>query len=124
MRALIVDDSKFLRNYLRNTLQQMGVTCEEANNGQEALAALGSMGPFDLMLLDANMPVMSGIECIKTRYNSQLSPKTKVMMVTTEAEYSYIQRTLDYGADEFLMKPFTPEALREKLSMLGFATAS
>jgi len=74
------------------------------------------------MLLDVNMPGMSGLECVKTVRESGLQPAMKVMMVTTEADHSYIRQALDYGADEFLMKPFTPESLREKLAMIGLAT--
>ena len=48
----------------------------------------------------------------------------KVMMVTTEADHSFILKALDNGADEFLMKPFTPESLKEKMALLGFASAA
>ena len=123
MRALIVDDSSFIREYLRQLLQRMGVVCEEARNGQEALSALNAEA-FDLMLLDLNMPVMNGLECVKMLRDNKVSPLTKVMMVTTEADNIFICRALEYGADEFLMKPFTPEGLREKMSMLGFTTAA
>jgi two-component system chemotaxis response regulator CheY len=123
MRALIVDDSSFIREYLRRLLQPMGVACEEARNGEEALSMLDSE-EFDLILLDLNMPVMNGLECVKMLRDCKLSPLTKVMMVTTEADNSFICRALEYGADEFLMKPFTPEGLREKMSMLGFTTAA
>jgi two-component system chemotaxis response regulator CheY len=71
------------------------------------------------MLLDHNMPVMNGLECVKILRETGLSPHTKVMMVTTEGNSSVIRRALEYGADEFLMKPFMPEELREKLSILG-----
>jgi two-component system, chemotaxis family, chemotaxis protein CheY len=123
MRALIVDDSSFIREYLRQLLQRMGAVCEEARNGEEALSVLNAEA-FDLMLVDLNMPVMNGLECVKTLRDSKASPLMKVMMVTTEADNSFICRALEYGADEFLMKPFTPEGLREKMSMLGFTTAA
>jgi len=67
------------------------------------------------------MPRMSGLECVKQLREQQLQVPMKVMMVTTEADNSYICQALDFGADEFLMKPFTPECLREKLMMLGMA---
>ena len=129
MRVLIVDDSSFIREYLRQTLQRMGMVCEEAGNGQEALDAFvreaGSEDVgFDLMLLDVNMPVMNGLECVRILRESRLGPETRVMMVTTEADSSYIGRALEYGADEFLMKPFTAEALRDKLLILGFKIAA
>ena len=124
MRALIVDDSSFIREYSRRILQRMGVTCEEARDGQQALVALSGTEHFDLMLLDLNMPVMNGLECVRTLRETGLCPHTKVMMVTTDGNPSVIHRALEYGADEFLMKPFTPEGLREKMSILGLAAVA
>jgi two-component system, chemotaxis family, chemotaxis protein CheY len=121
MRALIVDDSKFLRGYMRQLLEKMGMNCAEATNGREALEMLAHEDVYDFMLLDVNMPVMDGLTCVKILRQAGLQPPMKVMMVTTEADNSFICSALDYGADEFLMKPFTPEGLREKLLMLGLA---
>jgi two-component system chemotaxis response regulator CheY len=121
MRALIVDDSTFIREYLRHLLGRMGVSCVEAADGNAALEVLAAQPPFDLMLLDVNMPVMNGLECVKELRRARLQPEMKVMMVTTEADNSFISKALDNGADEFLMKPFTPESLREKMMILGLA---
>jgi len=121
MNALIVDDSRFIRQYLRQLLEGMSITCEEASDGAEALTVLRTAMQFDFMLLDVNMPGMSGLECVKQLREQKLQPPMKVMMVTTEADNSYICQALDYGADEFLMKPFTPECLHEKMVMLGIA---
>ncbi len=123
MRALIVDDSSFIRDYLRQLLDRMGVSCEEAVNGSNALEVLAAAQAFDLMLLDVNMPVMNGLECVKALREAHLGPEMKVMMVTTEADNSFILTALNNGADEFLMKPFTPEGLRAKMALLGFAAA-
>ena len=123
MRALIVDDSRFIRQHMRQLLERMGTSCEEATDGQAALEILRGPSAFDFMLLDVNMPNMSGLECVKTLRDAGLHPPMKVMMVTTEADNSFICRALEYGADEFLMKPFTPESLREKLAMLGLAAS-
>ena len=123
MRALIVDDSSFIRDYLRQLLHRMGVVCEEAVDGNDALEMLAAAQNFDLMLLDVNMPVMNGLECVKALREARLGPGMKVMMVTTEADHSFISTALDNGADEFLMKPFTPESVREKMVLLGFAAA-
>ena len=123
MRALIVDDSSFIREYLRYLLSQMDVVCEEAVDGSDALTVLAAKETFDLMLLDVNMPVMDGLECVKALREARLGPAMKVMMVTTEADHSFIATALDNGADEFLMKPFTPESLREKMLLLGVLAA-
>jgi two-component system chemotaxis response regulator CheY len=124
MRVLIVDDSSFIREYLRWLLQRMGVECREAGNGREALEMMRSDEAFDLMLLDLNMPVMNGLECVRALRANSLGAATKVMMVTTEGDGSFMCQALEYGADEFLMKPFTLESLREKMSMLGFEMAA
>jgi two-component system chemotaxis response regulator CheY len=121
MKVLIVDDSRFIRQYLRQLLEGMGMRCEEAADGREAIEVLRGALRFDFMLLDVNMPVMNGLDCVKELREAKLHPPMKVMMVTTEADNSFIYRALEYGADEFLMKPFTPESLREKLLMLGLA---
>ena len=122
MRALIVDDSRFVRDYLRGLLEKMGVECDEAADGQIGMARLHENDPFDLALIDWNMPVVDGFEMLKSMRAEGYS-EVKVMMVTTEAEDDFIIRSLDAGADEYLMKPFDNEALTEKLAMLGLVEA-
>jgi two-component system chemotaxis response regulator CheY len=123
MRALIVDDSKFIRQYLRQHLEQAGVMCEEAEDGKAAVELLRQDSAFELMLSDVNMPVMNGLECVRRVRLEQLAPQMKVVMVTTEADNTFINQALDFGADEFLMKPFTPQSLREKLLLIGVELA-
>jgi two-component system chemotaxis response regulator CheY len=118
MRALIVDDSRFVRGYLRGLLEEKGIECEEAADGQAGIDQLHGNGPFDLALVDWNMPVMNGLDMLKT-LRAEGYGDVKVMMVTTEAENDFILRALDAGADEYLMKPFDDEALTEKLAMMG-----
>ena len=118
MRALIVDDSRFVRGYLRGLLEVKGIECEEASDGRAGLERLTGNGPFDVALVDWNMPVMNGLEMLRQVRADGFSG-LKVMMVTTEAESDCIVRALDAGADESLMKPFDDDALTEKLAMLG-----
>jgi two-component system chemotaxis response regulator CheY len=118
MRALIVDDSRFVRGFLRGLLQEKGIECEEAADGQAGLDRLHGDHIFDLALLDWNMPVMNGLEMLK-ELRAEGFNGIKVMMVTTEAENDFILRALEAGADEYLMKPFDDDALKEKLAMLG-----
>ena len=120
MRALIVDDSRFVRGYLRSLLQEKGIECEEVPDGQAGLERLHDGAEFDLVLLDWNMPVMNGLEMLM-RLRAEGHGGTKVLMVTTEAENDYIVRALDAGADEYLMKPFDHKAFDDKLAMLGIA---
>jgi two-component system chemotaxis response regulator CheY len=120
MRALIVDDSRFMRAHLRQLLERLGVECTEAGDGLQALDLLRAEdAAFAFMLLDVNMPRMTGLECVKQLRKSALGPEMKVMMVTTECDNVFIETALRHGADEFLMKPFTTEGLREKLAMMG-----
>ncbi len=122
MRALIVDDSRFVRGFLRSLLEEKGIECVEAADGKAGLEKLHGDLAFDLALLDWNMPVMNGFEMLQTM-RAQGYTGTKVLMVTTEAENDFILRALDAGADEYLMKPFDDEALNEKLAMLGLVEA-
>jgi two-component system chemotaxis response regulator CheY len=122
MRALIVDDSRFVRGYLRGLLEEKGIECEEAGDGQAGMDQLSAGAPFDLALVDWNMPVMNGLEMLQ-KMRAEGYCDVKVMMVTTEAENDFILRALDAGADEYLMKPFDDEALTEKLAMLGLVEA-
>jgi two-component system chemotaxis response regulator CheY len=126
MRALIVDDSRFVRMTLRGMLEQRGIECAEAADGQAGLdqihAQLQAAAQFDLALVDWNMPVMDGLDMLK-QIRAEGFSEMKVMMVSTEAENDFIIRALDAGADEYLMKPFDDEALSEKLAMLGLVEA-
>ncbi|MGA3081737.1 MAG: response regulator [Terracidiphilus sp.] len=122
MRALIVDDSRFVRGYLRGLLEEKGIECEEAADGQTGIDQLNSDAPFDLALVDWNMPGMNGLDML-TQLRAEGHSDVKVLMVTTEAENDFIVRALDAGADEYLMKPFDDEALTEKLAMLGLVEA-
>jgi len=118
MRALIVDDSRFVRDFLRGLLEERGIECEEASDGCVALERLHTGNEFDLALVDWNMPNMNGLDMLK-KMRSEGYTDVKVMMVTTEAENDFITRALDAGADEYLMKPFDDQALGEKLVILG-----
>jgi two-component system chemotaxis response regulator CheY len=122
MRALIVDDSRSSRGYLRSLLEEKKIKCEEAASGQAGLDRLHSGLPFDLVLLDWNMPEMSGLEVLK-QLRAEGCGGVKVMLVTTEAGNDFILRALEAGADEYLMKPFGEETLTKKLATLGLVEA-
>jgi len=122
MRALIVDDSRFVREFLRGLLRKRGIECAEAADGQAALDLIHGNPAFDLALVDWNMPVMGGLEMVR-QLRADGFTGIKVLMVTTEAENDYIVRALNAGADEYLMKPFDDEALSEKLAMIGLVEA-
>jgi len=122
MRALIVDDSRFVRGLLRSLLEEIGMQCEEAADGQEGLDRLAREPRFDVAFIDWNMPVMNGLDMVRNLRASGFHD-LKVMMVTTEGENGFILRALEAGADEYLMKPFDEAALTEKLAVLGIEVA-
>jgi two-component system, chemotaxis family, chemotaxis protein CheY len=122
MRALIVDDSRFIRDYLKSLLGGHGIECTSAANGLQGLLSLTDSGPFDVALVDWNMPGMSGLEMVKAVRKDTRWKGVKILMVTTEAENGHIEAALDAGADEYLMKPFDEMGLIEKLEMMGVRT--
>jgi len=119
MRALVIDDSRTMRRIVAGTLEGMGFQTEPAEHGRAALDLLESGLEVELCCIDWNMPVMDGLEFVtKVRANPAWRNIT-LMMVTTESEQSQIVRALAAGAHEYLIKPFTPDALRGKLDLLG-----
>jgi two-component system, chemotaxis family, chemotaxis protein CheY len=120
MKAMIVDDSRAMRSMLRKILKENGFeVVAEAENGRDALDQLLQHDFLDLMLLDWNMPVMNGYDLLcEVRRHAKWNDM-RVMLVTTETEASQILRALDAGADEYLIKPFVKEALRDKLQVMG-----
>jgi two-component system chemotaxis response regulator CheY len=120
MRALVVDDSKAMRMILKKSLTTCGFDeIHEAGNGLEALDELADMQWADVVLVDWNMPEMSGIEFVEAVRARSLYDDVPIVMVTTETEVTQMIRALDAGANEYIMKPFTAEVLREKLDLIG-----
>ncbi|GAA3801768.1 response regulator [Nocardioides panacisoli] len=119
MKALIIDDSRAMRSILRRIVTSLDFETDEAGHGQEALERMESGPVPDVCLVDWNMPVMDGYTFItKVRANPDWRNVT-LMMVTTESEQQQIVRALAAGAHEYVIKPFTPDAIAEKLEMLG-----
>ena len=121
MRALIVDDSRAMRRILRQIVEPLGFEIAEAGHGIEALERLNENPQMELVLVDWNMPEMNGIEFVKVVRADPTNDRMKLVMVTTETEPSKMARALMTGVDEFLMKPFTPEMLIDKLHLIGVA---
>jgi two-component system chemotaxis response regulator CheY len=120
MRALIIDDSRAIRAIISRTLKELGVSeCVEAGDGKAALAAIAAKGPFTFAMVDWNMPEMNGYEFLKAARATIPSEAMKIIMCTTETEVEQMTKALEAGADEYVMKPFTKEAIQSKLEMLG-----
>jgi two-component system chemotaxis response regulator CheY len=119
MRALVVDDSRFIRTYLHSVFAEHGNECLEASDGAEGLKMLRQHGPFTVALVDWNMPVMTGLQLLQAVRADRLFDATRIVMVTTEAENDHIEAALLAGADEYLVKPFDEAGLFDKLRMAG-----
>ncbi|WP_296722093.1 PleD family two-component system response regulator [Erythrobacter sp.] len=118
--CLIVDDSRVIRKVSRHILETLGFTVDEAENGKTALDACGTAMP-DVVLLDWNMPVMTGIEFLVHLRKHPGGDRPKVVFCTTENDVAHIREAIEAGADEYVMKPFDHETLQIKLQLVGFA---
>lgn len=113
MKIMLVDDSRTMRNIQRNILGQLGHTdVVEAVDGQDALNKVKGENP-DLLLVDWNMPNMDGLTFIKAfREDNKTTP---IIMVTTEAEKSRVIEAIKAGVNNYVIKPFTPEILTQRI---------
>jgi two-component system, chemotaxis family, chemotaxis protein CheY len=118
--CLVVDDSKVIRKVARHILETLDFQVAEAGDGQEALSHVKSSIP-DVVLLDWNMPVMSGMEFLKALGDAGLSRRPKVVFCTTENGIGHIRAAIEAGADEYVMKPFDRDTLASKLQIVGLA---
>jgi two-component system chemotaxis response regulator CheY len=120
IKALVVDDSKTIRMIMRRILVELGYEVCEAANGREALDAIeAGNATIDLVLTEWNMPEMNGLELVKRLRQDPACSSLKVIMVTTETELGQMASALEAGADEYVMKPFTKNILKEKLELVG-----
>lgn len=125
MQALIIDDSRAMRRILRQIVEPLGFEVLEAGNGREGLERLGACDPgsIELTLVDWNMPEMNGLEFVQAVRADDTWRDLKLVMVTTETEPERMARALMAGVDEFVMKPFTPDLLVDKLRLIGVSIA-
>ncbi|QUL36718.1 PleD family two-component system response regulator [Erythrobacter sp. JK5] len=118
--CLIVDDSRVIRKVSRHILETLGFDVREAEHGRSGLECCAEAMP-DVILLDWNMPVMTGIEFITQLRQRPGGDKPKVVFCTTENDVAHIREAIQAGADEYVMKPFDHETLQIKLQLVGFA---
>ncbi len=116
--CLIVDDSKVVRTVVRRILEDMQVEVREAENGRAALDAC-LVGMPDAILLDWNMPVMTGIDFLHRLRSIEGGAHPVVLFCSTENDVRHITEALDAGAAEYVMKPFDSEILLSKLEQAG-----
>ncbi len=118
IKVLVVDDMSTMRRILKNVLKQIGFSnLVEAENGQDALNKL-KVGDIGLIVSDWNMPVMPGIELLRTvRADAELK-HLPFLMVTAEAQKENIIEAVQAGVSNYVVKPFTAEALQGKLEKI------
>lgn len=116
MKILIVDDSKIIHKIVGSILEMLGYEPDCALNGADALEVLHkNPDDFSLVLLDWNMPVMDGIDCLRAIKADPVLSGIPVMMLTTESEAGRMALALREGAANYCTKPFTPEGLATKI---------
>ncbi len=118
-RTLVVDDSRVIRTIVGRSLQQLGFETEEAANGCEGITLLEKGNLPAMMMVDWNMPAMSGLEMVRAVRANRAWDEVKLIMITSENESERVQEALEAGADEYIMKPFSKEMIQEKLLLLG-----
>ncbi len=120
MRALVLDDSRAMRTILKSVLTEVGFEVQEASNVRDALGVLAGDPDFDLALVDWNLPDVEGIEFVRQVRAQRKFDRVKLMMVTTETETAQVASAIRAGANEYIMKPFSKQAVAEKLVLMGF----
>jgi two-component system chemotaxis response regulator CheY len=119
MRALIIDDSSTMRMMLAHLLAGHGYQTQEASDGADAMQKLLDSPAPDLVTLDWNMPVMNGEETLKAIRQNPDYKNSRILIISSETEQDRVSQALAGGSDEYLMKPFSPEAFQFKIEMLS-----
>ena len=116
MRILSVDDSAATRHFIKKAIDVIGFEFLEAADGKEGMEVVErEKGRIDLILLDRHMPVMDGIEMLQALKENESFRDIPVTMVTVELEREEIQKAIDMGAKNYLVKPFSQENLIGKI---------
>lgn len=125
MKFLVVDDSATMRRIMINALQRIGYTdAVEASDGSEALTRFDASISF--IITDWNMPVMSGLEFARAVRSTPYGQSVPILMVTTRGAREDIVTAVEAGVNNYILKPFTPSVLKEKIDRLlaGFGAAA
>src|SRR3954451_14390765 len=119
VRALVIDDSRAMRRIVSQILEGLGYEVRDAGHRREGLDVLDEGWMPDLCTVDWNMPVMDGRQFVSAVRANPALRCVPLMMVTSESEHTQIVRALAAGAHEYVIKPFTADAIRDKLALLG-----
>lgn len=115
IKTLIVDDQQTMRSLIRTSLQALGINqTREAPDGEEALRQLIA-APANLVITDFNMPKLDGLGLLRAIRAHGPTSKTAVIMLTGRADRELVQRAVQFGVNNYLVKPFTTQTLKEKI---------
>ncbi|MBI2400242.1 MAG: chemotaxis response regulator CheY [Deltaproteobacteria bacterium] len=118
MKILVVDDFSTMRRIIKNILREIGYNnVDEADDGSTALEKLKS-AKFDFVVTDWNMPNMPGIELLKAIRSDDVLKDTPVLMVTAEAAKENVVTAVAAGVNNYIVKPFTAAALKERIDLI------
>jgi two-component system chemotaxis response regulator CheY len=118
MKVLVVDDFATMRRIIKNVLKQIGFTnLLEADDGTTALVVIKE-NEVGLIISDWNMPQMSGLDLLKTVRGDSSTKKIPFLMVTAEAQKDNVLQAVQAGVSNYIVKPFTADAVKEKLSQI------
>lgn len=122
-KILVIDDMSTMRKIVRNMLNKMGYTnIEEAEDGDPAWKMINEASdggkPFDFIVSDWNMPVLSGLDLLKNIRSSEKFKKLPFLMVTAEAEQANVVIAVKAGVSNFVVKPFSIQTLKEKIDKI------
>ncbi|MFN3826968.1 MAG: PleD family two-component system response regulator [Micavibrio sp.] len=116
--CLVIDDSRLVRQVSRRIVEDLGFDCTEAEDGKHAYEVCQEFMP-DLVIVDWNMPVMSGLEFVEKLRAMENGNHPRVIFCTTEDNLGHIERALNAGATEYIMKPFNRDMIQAKLIQIG-----
>ena len=115
IKTLIVDDQQTMRSLIRTSLNALGIAnTREAPDGEEALRQLIG-APANLVITDFNMPKLDGLGLLRAIRAHGPTSKTAVIMLTGRADRELVQRAVQFGVNNYLVKPFTTQTLKEKI---------
>ena len=119
MKILVVDDSSTMRRIIKNTLQRLGYEdILEAEHGVQAWEILDNTQNVQVLITDWNMPEMNGLELVKKVRSDERYKDIPIIMVTTEGGKAEVITALKAGVNNYIVKPFTPQVLKEKLEVV------
>jgi two-component system chemotaxis response regulator CheY len=119
MKLIVADDSRLIRGIIEKAVSSIGFEAVQAGNGREALDILEAGGrDITLVLMDWNMPLLNGIDVLKTMRGDDRFKNIPVLMISTESEDERIMDAINTGAQGYLTKPFTAEKLIDAIHMV------